>query len=76
MLMHHVLTILSLTFIQGRHTDLNQHENKQCLIISQTIEAMPITFAVKIVRLKVYNYNLFSVREDLAPLKVTTASET
>ena len=32
--MHHVLIILTLTFIQG-HTDLN-HENNKCLIISET----------------------------------------
>ena len=51
MLMHHVLIILTLTFIQG-HTDLN-HENNTCLIMSETIQAMPIKFAVKVVRLKV-----------------------
>ena len=50
--MYHMLIILTLTFIQG-HTDLN-HENDKCLIISETIQAMPIKFAVKIVRLKVY----------------------
>ena len=50
--MHHVLMILTLTFIQG-HTDRN-HEYNTCLIISETIQAMPSTFAVKIVRLKVY----------------------
>ena len=50
--MRHVLNILTLTFIQD-HTDLN-HENNKCLIISETIQAMPIKFAVKIVRLKVY----------------------
>ena len=52
MLKHHVLSILALTFIQG-HTDMN-HENNKCLIISETIQAMPIKFTVKIVRLKVY----------------------
>ena len=51
--MHHVLSIW--TFIQG-HTDLN-HENNKGLIISETIQAMPIKFAVKIVRLLVYNYD-------------------
>ena len=51
MLMHHVLIILTLNFIQG-HTDLN-HENNTSLIISETIQAMPIKFAVKIVRLQV-----------------------
>ena len=50
--MHNVLMILTLTFIPG-HTDLN-HENSQCLSISETIEAMAIQFAVKIVRLTVY----------------------
>ena len=50
--MHHMLIILTLTFIQS-HTD-RKHENNKCLIISETNQAMPITFAVKIVRLKVY----------------------
>ena len=50
--MHHVLIMLTLTFIQS-HTDLN-HENNKSLIISETIEVLPIKFAVKIVRLKVY----------------------
>ena len=52
MRMHHVIIILTFTFIQG-HTDLN-HEHNKCLIISETIQTMPIRFAVKIVRLKVY----------------------
>ena len=51
MIMHDVLTILTLTFIRGR-TYLNR-ENNKCLIISETIQAMPIQSAVKIVRLKV-----------------------
>ena len=51
MSMHHVLLILTLTFIQG-HTDFN-HENSKCLIIPETVQAMPIKFAVKVVRLKV-----------------------
>ena len=42
----YVLIILTVTFIQG-HTDLN-HENNKWLIISETIQAMPIKFAVKI----------------------------
>ena len=46
MLMHLVLIIFTLTFIQG-HTDLN-HENNKCLIISETVQAIPVTFAVKI----------------------------
>ena len=52
MLMHCVLIILTLTFIQG-HTDIN-HKNNKCLIISEIIQAMPISFTVKIVQLKVY----------------------
>ena len=52
MRMHHVLMILALIFIQV-HTYLN-HENNKCLIISETIQAMPTKFAVKIVQLKVY----------------------
>ena len=52
MLMHHVSIILNLTFIHG-HTDLS-HESNKCLIILETIEPMPLSFAVKIVRLKVY----------------------
>ena len=38
--------------IQG-HTYLN-HKNNKCSIISETVQAPPITFAVKIIRLKVY----------------------
>ena len=53
--MHHVFITLTLTFIQG-HTDRN-HENTKCWIVSNTIQAMTITFAVKIVRLRVYNYD-------------------
>ena len=49
--MHHVLIILTLTFIQV-HTHLN-HENTTYSIIWQTVQALPIKFAVKIVRLKV-----------------------
>ena len=47
--MHLVLIVLTLTFIQG-HIDLND-ENNKCLIISESVElqAIPITFAVKIV---------------------------
>ena len=58
--MRHVLIISTLTFIQG-HADLN-HENKKCSIISETVQAMPITFAMKIVQLNVYVCNLFFVR--------------
>ena len=42
MVMHHMLIILTLTFIQG-HTDLN-HEKNKCLIISETIQAIPFKF--------------------------------
>ena len=52
MRMHHVLFILfilTLTFIQGHTTALND-ENNECFIISATIQAIPINFAV-IVRL-------------------------
>ena len=59
--MHHVLIILTLTFMQG-HTDLN-HENNKCLIILETVQAMPIMFVVKIVQLKVYI--IFSLFYDL-----------
>ena len=51
MRMRHVLIIFTLTCIQG-NTDLN-HDNNKCLIISETTQAIPIKFAVKIVRLKV-----------------------
>ena len=79
--MHHVLIILTLTFVQG-HTDIRiditvmvdwalkinwalkiqlsiylsdrNTENNKSFIISETIQAIPIQFAVKIVRLKVY----------------------
>ena len=37
--------------IEGR-TDLN-HKNNKCSVISETVQAIPIKFAVKIVRLKV-----------------------
>ena len=50
MRMHHI--ILTLTIIQS-HADLN-NENNKCLIISETIQVMPIKFAMKIVQLKVY----------------------
>ena len=52
MRMHHVLVILTSAFIQG-YTYLN-HENNKCLSISETVQAMPIKFVVKLVRLKVY----------------------
>ena len=37
-IMHHMLIILTLTFIQG-HTDLNR-ENNKCSIISETVQAI------------------------------------
>ena len=52
MIMQHVLIILTLTSIQG-HTGRN-HEKNKCLIISETILAMPIKYALQIVRLKIY----------------------
>ena len=48
--MHRMLITLALAFIQGRNPN---HENNNCSIISETVEAMAIKFAVKIVRLKV-----------------------
>ena len=42
----------SLASILGQ-TDLN-HDNNKCLIISETVQAMPIKFALKITQLKVY----------------------
>ena len=47
------LSIKSIFQLSQDHTDLN-HENNKGLIISETIQAMPIRFAVKIVQLKVY----------------------
>ena len=47
-----VVIILTLSFIKG-HTDLN-HENNKCLIILQTVQAMPMKFDIKIVRLKIF----------------------
>ena len=51
MRMYNMLIILTLTVTQG----LN-HENNKCLIISETVQAMPIELAVKILRLKVGVY--------------------
>ena len=53
-----------MTFIQGR-TDLN-FENDKYFIISETVQAMPFTYAVKIVRLKVYIIFSQSNDHDLA----------
>ena len=57
--MHHLLYRLDL---HSGHTDLN-HENDKCLIISETVPAMP-KFVVKVVRLKVYI--ILSQSDDLA----------
>ena len=46
--MQHVLITFTLDFIQG-HTGL-YHETNTCLISSETVQAMPIKSAVKIVR--------------------------
>ena len=46
--MHHVLNTLTVTFFQG-HADRNPENNKG-LIISETVQAMLIKFAVNIVR--------------------------
>ena len=51
MIMHQVLIILTLTFIQS-YIDRNGENNKYS-IISETVQAMPIKLAVNIVRQKV-----------------------
>ena len=48
--MRHVFMLLTLTFIQG-HTYFD-YENNKCSIISETVQAMPIKFAMKTVRLE------------------------
>ena len=58
-----MLVILTLTFTQG-HIDLN-HDNNQCSLSLETVQAMPITFAVKIVQLNIYIIILFSQFDDL-----------
>ena len=60
--MHHVLIILTSTFIQG-HTDF-KHEKNKCSIFSETVQEILITFAAKKVRLKVYIF--FYQSDDLA----------
>ena len=63
-----------LTFTQG-HTHLNNENNKfYCSIISGTIQEMPIRFAVKIVRLRVYMIVASPIA--LTFSKVTSASQT
>ena len=61
-----------MTFIQV-HADLN-HENK-CSMISEAVQVIPIKFAVKTVRLKVFFF-LLPVRWPCSSLKVTTSSQT
>ena len=61
-LKHHMLIILTWTFTQG-HTDLN-HENNKCSIISETVQAVTFTFAVKILWLEIYI--IFFQSDDLA----------
>ena len=60
MRLHRMFIILTLSFIQG-HTDLNR-ENNECSIISETVQAMDIKFAVKIVQLNI----ICSQSDDLA----------
>ena len=61
MRMHHVLILLTLTFIQGH---MYPNKNNKCSVILETVQAMPITFAVRIVWGKVYIS--FSQSDDLA----------
>ena len=65
--------LIRLPFMQG-HTYLN-HENNNCSIISETVQAMLIKFPVKIVRLKVYNIIYQSDECGIYSLKATTASQ-
>ena len=51
--MHHMLSIMTLTLIHG-HTDFNDKNNK-CLIILETVQAMPINFALI---LKITDYKI------------------
>ena len=62
MAIYHVFILLNLTLIQG-HIDLN-HENHTFWIISDTVQAIHIKFAVNIIRLK--RYILFSQPDDLS----------
>ena len=61
MLMHHILVVLTLTFIQG-HTDVN-YEIITVRLFSEVVQAIPITFAVTIVRLMVFFSPLFQMGE-------------
>ena len=51
MVLDQFLIISTLTFIQG-HLDLKHQHN--CSIVSETVQAIPIMFAVRIIRLKFY----------------------
>ena len=62
MVVRHVFIILTLTFIQG-HIYLS-HKNHTCSIISETVQAIRISFAAKIIQLK--GYIICSQSEDLA----------
>ena len=61
--MRQVFIILTEFDLHSRPKD-RTHENNKCLIISETVQAIPIKFAVKIVRQKVYV--IFSQSDDLA----------
>ena len=53
--------------------------NNKCSIISETVQAMPMKFAMEIVRLKVCKQKIMTIvnpMTDVASHKVTTASET
>ena len=58
MIMHQLSMCLTLAFIQG-HTHLN-HGQLQMFDYMKSVQAMPIEFAAKIARLKVYM--IFAVR--------------
>ena len=62
MIMHRVLIILTVTFIQG-NTDLN-HENNKCSNISETVQASPIKFAVKSDELALYSRSQVRIKLD------------
>ena len=61
-----------LNFDHG-HTGV-EHENNNCSIISETVQAMPIKFVVKIDRLNVYNYDLCQ-SDDLETCKRSGGSD-
>ena len=61
--MHHVLIMLTLSFITG-HTYLN-HGNNNCTIILETVQAMRIMLDVKIVSMKVGRQLLFNAQSTI-----------